>query len=128
MEPKKFIEPKLVKIGDKTFVISKIPAVQAQQVYGAIMKECKDDGDIAMTYLSEKTGLALLEYAAYDAAGEGNKDAWLPLDKANAINTYCSNIENIIELQAAMIRYNFSFLFDGNLQKVLEVLRDDRAE
>ena len=127
MEPKKFIEPKLVEIGGKHFVISKIPAVQAQQVYGKIMKECKDDGDVAMTYLSEETGLELLAFAAFDAAGEGNSDAWLSLDSVNALNTYCSNIKNLIDLQAAMIRYNFSFLFDGNLQKVLGVLRDEES-
>ena len=125
MELKKFIEPKPIKIGDKNFFISKIPAIQAQQIYGAIMKECKEDGDLAMTYLSEETGLSLLTYAAYDQLGEGDSEHLVQLDASAAVNAYCSDLTTLIELEAAMIRYNFGFLFDGSLQRVLGVLRDE---
>lgn len=125
MELKKFIEPKPIKIGDKSFFISKIPAIQAQQIYGAIMKECKEDGDIAMTYLSEETGLSLLAYAAYDQTGEGDSNYLVQLNASGAIDTYCRDLTTLIELEAAMIRYNFGFLFDGSLLRVLGVLRDE---
>ena len=121
MDPKKFIEPKEIEIEKKKYVISKIPAVQAQQIYRAIMQESKDDGDIAMTYLSEPT---LVDLLSYSALVDG--DEWMPLDNTNQINFACPRIDNLIKLEAAMIRYNFGFLFDGTLQEVLGVLRDSQ--
>ena len=125
MEPKKFKDPKRVEINGEKFIISKIPAVQAQQVYGAIMKECKDDGDIAMTYLSLETTLQLLAFAACDATGSDDKEGWMSFNSENEINSYCRNIDTLIELEAEMIRYNFGFLSNGTLQKVLGVLRGE---
>ena len=122
MDPKKFIEPKEIEIDGSKYVISKIPAVQAQQVYRMIMQEAKDDGDIAMTYLTETTAVELLSYAAL-VDGE----IWTSLDSINQINYSCPRIEKLIKLEAAMIRYNFGFLFDGTLQEVLGVLRDSQA-
>lgn len=123
MDPKKFIEPKEIEIDGANFVISKIPAIQAQQIYGSVMNESKDDGDIAMTYLSPETALALLSYAAA-VTSDGGADGWTALDGENQINFSCKEISTLIKLEAAMIRYNFGFLFDGTLQEVLGVLRD----
>lgn len=122
MDPKKFIEPKEMEIDGRKYVISKIPAIQAQQIYRAVMQESKDDGDIAMTYLTEPTAVALLSYSAL-VDGE----VWTALDETNQVNFACPRIENLIKLEAAMIRYNFGFLFDGTLQEVLGVLRDSQA-
>ena len=123
MDPKKFISPKEIEIANKRFIISKIPAIQAQQIYRSIMQECKDDGDIGMTYLSADTVQELLSYSAIVDSGEG-ADNWTSLEGANQINFATENVETLIKLEAAMIRYNFSFLFDGTLQEVLGVLRD----
>ena len=79
MDPKKFKDPKGVEIGGNKYILSHIPAIQAQQVYGEIMKECKDDGDITMTYLSTETTLNLLGYAAHDVSGSG-PDGWMPFN------------------------------------------------
>lgn len=119
MDAKKFLEPKEIEIDGKKFVISKIPAIQAQQVYRNVMIEAKDDGDVAMTYLTEDTALALLEWA-----GTAEGDEWASLDSADKVNFCCQNLMTLIKLEAEMIRYNFGFLFDGSLQKVLGVLRD----
>ena len=120
MDPKKFLEPKEIEIDGAKFVISKIPAIQAQEVYRLIMKESKDDGDIAMTYLTQETVMLLLAWAA-SADGE----VWSELDTIDKVNFCCPNLMTLIKLEAAMIRYNFAFLFDGSLQKVLGVLRDE---
>ncbi len=121
MDPKRFNEPKELEIGEEKekFIISKIPAIQAQQLYRKLMQEVKDDGDIAMTYLPED---AIVELLSYSARVDG--EDWTALDNSNAINFTFKNVENLIELEAAMIRYNFGFLFNGGLQKVLEVLRE----
>lgn len=123
MDPKKFLKTKEIVIDDDKFIISKIPAVQAQEIYRLIMKESQDDGDIAMTYLTTET---MLQLVAYSAAVDG--EDWVSLDDVDKINFYCKEILTLVRLEAAMIRYNFNFLFDGSLQKVLEVLRDSNPD
>lgn len=123
MDAKQFIEAKEIEIDEQKFIISKIPAIQAQQVYRAIMQEAKNDGDIAMTYLSVPTVLSLLTYAATVDGEE-----WLPLESETRINVAFPKLATLIKLEAAMIRYNFGFLFDGTLQEVLGVLRDSQQD
>ena len=118
MDNTKFLEPKEIEIEGAKFIISKMPAIQAQQAYGAIMRECKDEGDIGMTYLSEPTVEALLKYAALK-----DEDSVEVLEDVDKINFACPKVSMLLKLEAAMIRYNFSFLFDGTLPKVLETLR-----
>lgn len=123
MGAKELRKPKEIEINGSKFVISKIPAIQAQQIYREIMQETGDDGDIAMTYLASEATLPLLSYAA-SADGE----EWVMLDSEERINFCCSDLLMLINLEAAMIRYNFGFLFDGSLQKVLGVLRDSQPD
>lgn len=127
MDPRKFIEPKEIEILGSKFILSKIPAIQAQQIYRAIMQECKVDGDVAMTYLTEPTTVSLLSYAASVEEGEGSEPEWKALDGAPQINFACKRIDVLINLEAAMIRYNFGFLFNGSLPKVLDMLREGMA-
>ena len=122
MEVSKFLEKKETEIDGTLFLISKMPAIQGQQVYGAVMRETKEDGDLAMTYLSTETGLKLLEYTAYK-----DGDEWYPLETEEAINTACGTILKLQKLEAAMIRYNFVFLFDGTLQSLLEEFKRDET-
>lgn len=123
MDAKQFIEAKEIEIDEQKFIISKIPAIQAQVVYRAIMQEAKNDGDIAMTYLTVPTVLSLLTYAATVDGEE-----WIPLENENRINVAFPKLATLIKLEAAMIRYNFGFLFDGTLQEVLGVLRDSQQD
>ena len=121
MEPGKFIQPKEIEIEGTKYLISKIPAIRAQQVYRGIMQASATDGDIALTYLPEDVALGLLEFVA---VVEGDEKT--ALDSADKVNFYIPQVEELIKLEAAMIRYNFGFLFDGSLQKVLEALREGR--
>lgn len=123
MDPKKFLEAKEMEIDGMKFVISKIPAIKAQQIYRSIMQETKDEGDLGMTYLSSQTTIDLLSYTA---TAEGEE--WDALDTEDKINFCCKGIMTMIKLEAAMIRYNYSFLFDGSLLKVLDVLRDSQQD
>ena len=123
MDPKKFIEPKEIDIEGSKFILSKIPAIQAQQIYREIMKQTKEDGDVAMTYLTIEPTIELLSYSA-SVDGNESTPTWTALENEAQINFACGKVETLIKLEAAMIRYNFSFLFDGTLQGVLEVLRD----
>lgn len=119
MDVSNFLEKKEITIKDGgRFMLSKIPAIQAQEIYGDIMRECKEDGDIAMTYLSRPVVGKLLAYAAVP-----NGEGWKALESEEDINVACPSMGTLIQLEAEMIRYNFGFLFDGSLQKVLGVLR-----
>lgn len=122
MDNTKFLEPKEIEIDGAKFIISKMPAIQAQQAYGAIMRECKDEGDIGMTYLSEQTVVDILKYAALK-----DEDSVEVLEDIDKINFACPNVSMLIKLEAAMIRYNFGFLFNGTLPKVLETLRSQEG-
>lgn len=121
MDVENFIEKKEVTIDGTKFLISKIPALQSQQIYGLIMKEVREYGDVAMTYLSRDTTIQMLAYTAYfDGA------IWLTLDEEYRINDSCKKVDTLIALQASMIQYNYGFLFDGGLQRVLADLRGER--
>ena len=117
MEVNDFLEKKEVEILGKKFLVSKMPAVQGQQAFGAVMREVDIDGDIAMTFLSIPTGLMLTQYAAYK-----DGDNWVALDSEFVLNSACESVKQLQLLHAEMIRYNFDFLFDGSLQKLLEAL------
>ena len=117
MDVNNFLEKKEVEILGKKFLVSKMPAIQGQQAFGAVMREVGIDGDVAMTFLSAQTGLMLTEYAAYK-----DGDSWIPLDSEFIVNSAVESIKQLQLLQAEMIRYNFDFLFDGSLQKLLGAL------
>ena len=117
MDVDNFLEKKEIEIMGKKFLISKMPAIQGQQAFGAVMREVGIDGDIAMTFLSIPTGLMLTEYAAYK-----DGDSWVPLDSEFVVDSACGSIKQLQLLHAELIRYNFDFLFDGSLQKLLGAL------
>lgn len=123
MDVNNFLEKQEIEIEGSKYLISKIPAIQGQQIYGAVMKEGLSSGNIGMTYLSLETGLKLLSYAAYL-----DGDTWVAIEDEFTANVACDSIQKLIKLEAAMIRYNFGFLFDGTLQKVLEELRMSSAD
>lgn len=118
MEIEKFIDKEEIEIDGRKFAISKIPAVQAQEIYGEIVRETDDIGDIGMTFLSLSVAVKLLSYSAYEDGG-----VWFTMGSENDINDGCPEVMTLIKLEAAMIRKNFGFLFNGSLQKVLEDLR-----
>lgn len=118
MEVENFLEKKEVEILGKKFLVSKMPAIQGQQAFGAVMREVGIDGDMAMTFLSVPTGLMLTEYAAYK-----DGESWVALDSEFVVNSACESIKQLQMLHAEMIRYNFDFLFDGSLQKLLGALK-----
>lgn len=121
MKYENFISPKTVMIGNREFTISKIPAVQAQEVYTKILKETDGFGNLGFTMLSKDTILMLTSYTAVqNDAGEK-----VVLDIAVSLNSYCPNLQDLHDLIFAMVRENFGFLFDGHLQKQLESLNDN---
>lgn len=110
-----FIDPKEVTIGDRVFTISKIPAIQAQKIYGKILDVVREKGDIGVTALPIDVGMELLKYTALHDKDGGK----MPLDTTDRINNTFVNLFDMIELQTIMVKENFGFFFDGSLLKVL---------
>lgn len=118
MEVEAFINPEVVKIGDREFKLSSIPAVTAQAIYGDIVRSTEEVGDIGMTFLPLNVTKKMLAYAAYQEDG-----VWYTLEEEHRINQVCPDAITLIRLEAEMIRKNFGFLFNGSLQGVLEALK-----
>jgi len=120
MEVDNFIEKEEIEIDGIKFCLSSIPALPAKQIYGEIVRATSDVGDIGMTFLPWEVSKKLLEYAAWY-----NPEAkiWIPLNSETEVSSVFKKHFTLIKLEAAMIRKNFGFLFDGSLQKQLELLR-----
>lgn len=123
MKYENFISPKTVKIGDREFTVSKIPAIQAQEVYTRIMKETDGFGNLGFTMLSKETILMLTSYTAV----ENDVGEKVVLDIAVSLNSFCPNLQDLHDLIFAMLKENFGFLFDGHLQEQLESLNDSSS-
>lgn len=100
--------------------ISCMPAVQGQECYGEIVKFTSQIGDVGMTFLPISIGKKMLEYAAYY---DTEYKMWKTLETETEINKAFQKPISLIKLEAAMIRKNFDFLFNGSLLKQLEGLR-----
>lgn len=124
MEVESFINPTEVEVEGTKFKISGIPAIPAQEIYGAIVKETGEYGDIAMTFLPTELSIRLLGYAAYKQG-----EVWISFgDDAETINrVFGTSVLKLIKLQAEIIRKNFDFLFAGGLRKLLAYLRGTKG-
>lgn len=119
-----FLEPKTIKIGERNFTISKIPALQAQELYTKIMRETDGFGNLGFTMLSRDTVLSITSYVAVETANGEH----VVLDLATLLNTHFPNLQDLHDLIFAMLKENFGFLFDGHLQKQLESLDNNSSE
>lgn len=116
-----FISPKTIEIDGKKFTVSKIPAVQAQEIYTQIMKETDGFGNLGFTMLSRDTIIKFLSFASVENEAGGQSELGL----VSVIETHCANLSTLHDLIFAMLKENFGFLFDGHLQKQLEVLEQE---
>lgn len=110
-----FLEPEEKEIGGKKFLISLIPAIQAQRIYADVIKATDGNGTLGMTMLPKDVAMELLSWCAFEC-----NDKFMVFETSDQINSYLPRLINLIELEVAMIRKNFDFLFDGGLQRVLE--------
>ena len=123
MEYSKFIKPKEIAIGETTFAISQIPALESQEVYRVVAKSVKDEGFIGMTMLPTDIVRAMLAYTAVNVNG-----TWFPLDTAQRIDGYLQDKKALVTLIVAMVRENWGFLADGSLLDVLGLPGEAESE
>ena len=106
MNEKKLIDKKDVEIEGKKYFISRIPAVQAQKIFlaGFSALSNKAMGSLPPAMIDE-----LLTYCGtYN--GEG---AEVQFVNSDITNMFVKDMFELVLLEHEMVRYNFSFLFDG---------------
>ena len=112
MQYEKFIQPKEIGIGDRTFAISRIPALDAQQLYNVISKSVTDNGLIGITMLPPPTIEQILGYTALF----GDDKIWLTLSNKSIINeVFQDDFGELQQLVVAMVKENFDFVVSGKL-------------
>lgn len=114
MNYEKFIQKKEVQIGDKTFCISKIPAIEATAIYPSIAKYFSDYGLIGLTMFDVELTKKILSYAA-----AYNNGAWEVLDLETTISTSLPDQGTLKKLVMLMVKENWGFLVDGSLRDLL---------
>ena len=114
MNYEKFIQKKEVQIGEKTFCISKIPAIEATAIYPSIAKYYSDYGLIGLTMFDVELTKKILSYAA-----AYNNGAWEVLELETTISTSLPDQSTLKKLVMLMVKENWGFLVDGSLRELL---------
>jgi hypothetical protein len=116
MNYESFISPKDIKIGSRTFAVSRIPAFYAQQnVYPAVVESTKSLGIFGVTTLPISVVMNMLSFTA--VRREDGK--WRELDSEAVINGTFPDIADMHALLIQQAKENFGFLFNGRLLAVL---------
>ena len=112
MQYEKFIQPKEIGIGNRTFAISRVPSLEAQPLYNVIAKSVSDNGLIGITMLPGPIVEQILGYTALF----GDDKIWLTLSNKSIINEVFQNdFGELQQLIVAMVKENFDFFVSGKL-------------
>ena len=112
MQYEKFIQPKEIGIGNRTFAISRVPSLEAQTLYNVIAKSVSDNGLIGITILPGSIVEQILGYTALF----GDDKIWLTLSNKSIINEVFQNdFGELQQLVVAMVKENFDFFVSGKL-------------
>ena len=111
-----FRERENVSNGEKQFVISCIPAIEAMSINRELAPLLQSRDVLAFSELEEHLILRILKYTAIKAE---NDDGYFPLDSADVINRRLSPFD-IVFLVTKMYDKNFGFFADGRFRALLE--------
>ncbi len=96
-----------VKINDKTFILHKIPAMQAREIVVRYPQTRQEQLERFQDYAEILR--KLFSYADVDL-GDGRT---APLDNDEIINQHIDSVATSVALEQAIIGYNFDFLANG---------------
>ena len=122
MNYEKLVQKKEVQIGDNTYCISKIPAIEATEIYPSIAKYYSDYGLIGLTMFDVELTKKILSYTAAYSNGE-----WTSLDLNTSINNALASQYDMKKLVMLMVKENWGFLMDGSLRELLDVPAEETA-
>jgi len=116
-----FLDKEQITIGKHEYIISKIPAFQAQHIFVKMYDyiAANDFGSIPDTLIME-----LLSYTAV----LNDSKAEIVLENPTIVNMMIPNCIDLFTLETKMIEKNFDFLFDGSLSKVFEGIQSKMSK
>ena len=112
MNYEKFIQPKEITVGDRTFAISKIPAMEAMSIYSELAKAVSANGALGMTMLPSSVNKQILGYVAL----HDKDDIWVSLSTDSIINEiFRDDFGDLQQVIIEMVEENFGFFVSGKL-------------
>ena len=110
MQFDKFISPKKIKVGNRDFTISQIPAVDALDICNEVMASITKNGIIGITMLPSSVDRKILCYTALNETADIVPDTDLLFGQI-----FSGHIDDVKKLVIAMVKENFGFLTSGAL-------------
>jgi len=108
-----FLEPKEIIIDDKTFIISKFPAIAGREIISNYpLSGLPKVGDYKV---NESIMMKLMCFV-----GVMKNDVLIKLNSSALIDNQVGSWETLVKIEAAMLEYNCSFFRDGRASTFLK--------
>ena len=118
MNAEKFIKAKEISINNRTFVVSKIPAMDAIPIYNEVAKSVSDNGILGITMLPQKT---VREIVSFTALIDDDGISLVPNTEQVFNSIFSEDFESLQTLVISMVKENFDFFVNGKLLEQLAV-------
>lgn len=107
------LKPKEIEVNGKTYIISRIPAVEAREIVTQYpITGMPKLGDYKM---NEELMFKLMSYVSVPVG-----DLTIALTNKSLINNHVENFEVLLTLEAKMMEYNVSFFQDGRISSFFD--------
>ena len=118
MNTEKFIKAKELSINNRTFVVSKIPAMDAIPIYNEVAKSVSDNGILGITMLPQKT---VREIVSFTALIDDDGISLVPNTEQVFNSIFSEDFGSLQTLIISMVKENFDFFVNGKLLEQLAV-------
>ena len=118
MNTEKFIKAKEISINNRTFVVSKIPAMDAIPIYNEVAKSVSNNGILGITMLPQKT---VREIVSFTALIDDDGISLVPNTEQVFNSIFSEDFGSLQTLVISMVKENFDFFVNGNLLEQLAV-------
>ena len=118
MNAEKFIKAKEISINNRTFVVSKIPAMDAIPIYNEVAKSVSDNGILGITMLPQKT---VREIVSFTALIDDDGISLVPNTEQVFNSIFSEDFGSLQTLIISMVKENFDFFVNGKLLEQLAV-------
>ena len=116
MNTDKFIKSREVLINEKTFIVSKIPAMDAIPIYNEVAKSVAENGILGITMLPSKT---IRDMMSYTALVDEDGLSIVPNTESVFNSIFSEDFGSLQTLVVEMVKENFDFFVSGNLLEKL---------
>ena len=118
MNTEKFIKAKEISINNRTFVVSKIPAMDAIPIYNEVAKSVSDNGILGITMLPQKT---VREIVSFTSLIDDDGISLVPNTEQVFNSIFSEDFGSLQTLIISMVKENFDFFVNGKLLEQLAV-------